>query len=228
MASAQYNPRVTRRLLALFAKAPVAGQVKTRLVPPLAGEDAARLYEAMLLDVVDLHAAWGGALALWYTPAAALEWFRRRVPAAYRLLPQEGPDLGRRMAHLFRVHAAEGHDAIVLRGTDSPTLPACRVDAAFAALEAADLVVCPDRDGGYNLIGLRAPHDELFDLAMSTASVLEQTLERARVLGLRLDVLPRHYDVDTAEDLALLRADPAALACRRTARWLAAHPRAGR
>ena len=211
-----------QRVLALFAKAPAPGQVKTRLVPPLSPVQAAELYEAMLRDILDQHAGSGSAdRALWYTPADALPWFQAAVPASFGLYPQLENALPARMAHLFRVHAREGYREIVLRGTDSPTLPLERVENAFEALARVDLVLCPDRDGGYNLIGLREPRDELFGLEMSTASVLAETLERARATGLRAELLPAHYDVDTAEDLRLLRADLAAGSAPRTARWLA-------
>ena len=209
------------RVLALFAKRPVPGRVKTRLSPPLSPGAAASLYEAMLLDVLDQHArARGLDLALWYDPPEAAEWFRRAAPGGYRQLPQRGADLPGRMRNLFRAHAAEGYTRMVLRGTDSPTLPAERIDQAFAALERGDLVLCPDRDGGYNLIGLRAPCDALFDLEMSTGGVLEQTLARAREEDLRPLLLPPHHDVDTATDLELLRPELSEVRTPRTLRWL--------
>ncbi len=212
------------RVLALFAKAPVAGAVKTRLCPPLLPSEAAALYEAMLRDILAQHAAAPVAdLALWYSPDEAADWFRANAPPVYALAAQVGPDLGARMALLFRAHASDGYRQILLRGTDSPTLPAARIDEAFLALENADLVLCPDRDGGYNLIGLRAPCDALFELVLSTASVLDATLARARALGLRASLLAPHYDVDTAADLALLRADLDPARTPRTQRWLAAH-----
>ena len=208
-----------RRILALFAKAPVPGQVKTRLAGALSLESAAALYEAMLLDILDQHAAERDcARALWFAPAEARAWFQAFEPAGWRILPQAGADLAARMATLFRVHADEGFDRIVLRGTDSPTLPVARVAEAFTALERAELVLCPDRDGGYNLIGLRGACDPLFALELSHAGVLSQTLANARSLGLRAELLPAHYDVDTHEDLVRLVPE---LDAERTPRTLA-------
>ena len=193
-------------LLALFAKAPIPGQVKTRLCPPLSLSEAASLYEAMLLDILEQHASFRGAdRVLWYSPPEAASWFEPAAAQGYRLRPQQGSDLAARMRTLFRVHAREGYGRIVLRGTDSPTLPLERVSSAFEALERVDLVLCPDRDGGYNLIGLRRPIDALFDLELSTASVLERTLARASESGLCVEILPPHHDVDTAADLAEMR-----------------------
>jgi hypothetical protein len=203
---------VARRVLALFAKAPVPGAVKTRLAPELTAEGAAAFYEAMLLDVLDQYAdARDCELALWFTPDESRDWFEKHSPQRFRLLQQRGADLAERMRALFQFHASEGFERIVLRGTDSPTLPASRVAQAFAALEHAPLVLCPDLDGGYNLIGQSAPHDALFDLELSRASVLAATLSRARELGLRAELLPAHHDVDTWQDLVRLGAelDPA-------------------
>ena len=208
-------------MLALFAKAPVPGQVKTRLVPPLSSEQAAALYEAMLLDIVEQHDRVPGTdRVLWYTPDDAAEWFERVLPPGWELRPQRGDSLAARMAQLFREHAAEGYDRMVLRGTDSPTLPLERIEAAFEALERADLVLCPDQDGGYNSIGLSAPRDQLFELQTSSASLLQETLERARSVGLRAVTLAPHYDVDTAADLSRLRADAEPRSTPRTCRWL--------
>jgi rSAM/selenodomain-associated transferase 1 len=199
----------------------VAGQVKTRLSPPLTPEQAADLYRAMLLDVLDQHATRTDVeLVVWYTPRSAFEWFRASVPSRYRLLPQYGSDLGARMAHLFRVHHAEGYSRIVLRGTDSPTLPGERIREALERLETAEVVLCPDLDGGYNLIGLRAPCDALFSLEYSHSSVFEQTVARARAAGLSVAILPAHHDVDTGEDLERLSDTASEAWTPRTLHWL--------
>ena len=213
--------RKSRSVLALFAKAPAAGQVKTRLCPPLSLAQAAELYEAMLLDILDQHRDESVALALWYTPAAAEAWFKAHAPRAYALYTQQGPTLPLRMRALFHTHAQQGYTRIVLRGTDSPSLPAERIAEAFEALERADLVLCPDRDGGYNLIGLRGPADALFEVEMSTSNVLEWTVDRGRALGMRVELLTPHHDVDTAADLELLVGELCERSTPRTRAWLA-------
>ena len=203
---------MARRVLALFAKAPIPGEVKTRLAPQLTPERAAAFYEAMLLDVLDLHAfAPDCELALWFTPDESEQWFAKHAPQRYRRIAQRGETLAERMRALFQQHEREGFTRVVLRGTDSPTLPESRIAQAFAALEHAPLVLSPDRDGGYNLIGQCAPHDALFDLELSRASVLAATLARARELGLSAELLPAHHDVDTWADVVRLGAelDPA-------------------
>ncbi len=215
-----------RSLLALFARRPAPGQVKTRLAPAIGAEQAAVLYEAMLLDIVDQHARSERDLALWYTPEDAEPWFREHLPAAYRLFAQRGPDLASRMRVFFQAHADEGYDRIVLRGTDSPSLPEERIEEAFAALDQADLVLCPDLDGGYNLVGLCAPCDQIFDIPMSIASVLDETLARAEHVGLFTHLLEAHHDVDTADDLERLAGDIDPRRVPRTARFIRAQRRA--
>jgi hypothetical protein len=198
-------PAAPRRVLALFAKAPLPGLVKTRLSPPLSAHQAAALYEAMLEDIVDQHDAQRDcARALWFWPESARAWFARFHARGWALHAQLGESLAERMARAFRAHAAAGFERIVLRGSDSPTLPEARIREAFAALERAPLVLCPDRDGGYNLIGLCGACDALFALELSHASVLARTLALAREQGMRADLLPAHHDVDTAADLAAL------------------------
>jgi rSAM/selenodomain-associated transferase 1 len=195
--------------------------VKTRLCPPLSPEQAADLYRAMLLDVLEQHAHSPPAeRVVWYTPAQAVGWFRDHVPEGYRLLPQQGESLGARMAHVFRVHHAEGFRSVVLRGTDSPTLPDERVARAFDLLERVDLVLCPDLDGGYNLVGLNNPCDALFELEMSHATVFDQTMACARRFDLAVEVLPAHHDVDTASDLKRLLPELTRSRTPRTFRWL--------
>ncbi len=208
-------------VLSLFAKAPIPGQVKTRLSPALSAEDAAAGYEAMLLDTLDQHRSLRGHdRVLWFAPESARAWFESKAAGDFALRVQQGDRLAARMRFLFQTHAAEGYTRMLLRGTDSPTLPLSRIEQAFAALEKCDIVICPDCDGGYNLIGLDKPHDEVFDLPMSTSNVLEATLERARLLGLRSEVLEPHYDVDEFEDLDRLEVDLDPVLTPRSLRWL--------
>lgn len=208
---------MTGPVLGLFAKYPEPGQVKTRLAPPLSLEQAAGLYRAMLLDIFEQSAHQAGARrALWFSPAEHRSWFATQA-VGFELYLQQGDGLGRRMHHFFETHSAEGSRAMVLRGTDSPTLPTSQIALAFGALDQADLVIGPGPDGGYNLIGLREPCAELFKPAMSQGELLRQTLDAAAELGLRTRLLEPFPDVDTIEDLRALEPGPGA---PRTARWI--------
>jgi hypothetical protein len=198
--------------------------VKTRLCPPFTSDQAARFYAAILADVLDATLAGCRALELEAVLAVHPPEAAARVPAppGFRREPQQGADLAARMEHAMARELAAGRPAL-LRGSDSPTLGAATLEAALAALARSDLVLCPDRDGGYNLVGLARPAPGLFDHPMSTASVLDDTLAHARRLGLSHTLLPAGFDLDTAADLALLaearRAGAAAL-CPRTLAFL--------
>lgn len=216
--------------LVVFARQPVPGRVKTRLCPPFSAEQAAALYRAMLADVLEASAGFasrlGLELLLAVTPGSACAELARMAPASYQVVPQRGASLAERMTWAVSEQAAAGHDRILLRGSDSPVLDGESVAQAFTALEEVELVLCPDRDGGYNLVGLRAPAPGLFDHPMSTERVLDDTLACAARLGLRTRVQPARFDVDRAEDLALLAAARAAGAgalCPRTLAYLDTH-----
>lgn len=211
----------------VFAKAPVAGRVKTRMIPPLTPDQAAGLYAAMLADVLDATAEFaarrGLDAVLAIDPPEVCGEMARRAPPGYRVVAQRGPGLSARMAWAVSELAAAGRDRVLVRGSDSPALESGTLDAALDALSDCDLVVCPDLDGGYSLVGLRRPAPGLFDHPMSTERVLDDTLANAERLGLRSRVLPPRFDLDTAEDLAHLaraRSQGAAPNCRRTLAFL--------
>ena len=215
--------------LVVFAKAPQPGRVKTRLSPPLSSVEAADLYRCLLLDALDESVAAAAALGLEAVlavdPPSATAELAAQSPAGFRAIAQTAGELGARMSHVARQAAAAGAPFALLRGSDSPCLDRVVLRDAVAALAGADLVICPDRDGGYNLVGLgmRAlewgPSGRLFDHPMSTPTVLRETLERAERLQLLAAQLPPGFDVDCYEDLRWLaarRLEPGTLPCRRT------------
>lgn len=216
-----------RGSIVVFAKRPAAGEVKTRLCPPFTPEQAAAFYAEMLADVLDttaLHAArlaLEPVLAVW--PPEAVPHLAGQAPPVYRVVAQRGPGLAARMARAFDEQWAAGHTRVLVRGSDSPALDGEAFDQTLAALEGYDLVLCPDLDGGYNLVGLRTPAPGLFHHPMSTGRVLEDTLANAGRLGLRAHSLAARFDVDTHRDLerlAEVRAAGRAAGCRRTLAWL--------
>ncbi len=210
--------RSTQRLTAVFAKAPRAGEVKTRLVPPLSAEQAATLAEAMLEDEVErLAASDAFRTAVAYAPAQARAWFAERFPGV-ALCGQAGHGLAARLEHFFATElAAGGASTVVVVGSDAPTLDVQRVVEAHRRLEGGcDVVLGPDGSGGYYLVGLARPRPELFTrVEMSTPDMFARTVALAEELGLSVALLPQGLDVDTERELDELRReceqrDPAA------------------
>jgi rSAM/selenodomain-associated transferase 1 len=193
--------------LAIMTKAPRAGQVKTRLVPPLTPEQAAKLNICFLRDTASAIAQacdkTGQARGVGvYTPVAAESAYNDILPLDFDLLPQRGDGFGERLAFavtdLFRC----GFGGVCLIDSDSPTVSADIYAKAVELLsKPGDRVVLgPSDDGGYYLIGLSRPHPELFErIDWSTERVLEQTKQRAQEIKLEISLLPIGYDVDDAK-----------------------------
>jgi uncharacterized protein len=194
--------------LAVMAKAPVAGQVKTRLVPPLTEERAAEFYRALLLDQLEnLSGIAFADLYLAYTPSEAAAWARSVIPPGFHSFPQRGNDLGERMNAIFTELWDRGHRNVVLIGSDLPALPLSYLKTAFDLLATQRAVLGPSRDGGYYLVGLNRPTPEIFqNMTWSHNQVLGQTLARLNDHKIKVELLPEWFDVDTAADLKSLGA----------------------
>jgi rSAM/selenodomain-associated transferase 1 len=194
--------------LVVMAKAPLAGEVKTRLCPPLTPAEAAELYRCFVLDTVERVRKLATVQPVMaYTPPAGRAWFEELVPD-FILMPQQGADLGVRMATCFERLFTQGYTGVLLTGSDLPTLPLAHLQRAAACLTVPgiDVVLGPSEDGGYYLIGLRHLYPELFeDMVWSTAQVYAETVRRAEACGLTVASLPPWFDVDTPAELERLR-----------------------
>lgn len=211
------------RVLLVVAKRPAAGQTKTRLCPPLNGEAAAALYGCFLRDTLEvMRQVPGVARGIGYLPEDAADYFHRLAPDL-ALTPQRGADLGERLDHLLTDALSAGARQAVVIDSDSPTLPAEYLAMAFAALDGeADVVLGPCDDGGYYLIGLKRPQPRLLrEVQMSTPFVVRDTVALANEFGLRVQLLPQWYDVDTVAELNRLRVE-----LHETALEVARHTRA--
>lgn len=188
-----------RVAVGVMAKAPVVGEVKTRLTPPLTAEEATSVAVAMLRDVAG-HAAATGA-DVWGVHTGDGERVACHLPPGARLMPQRGRDLGPRLAAAQRDLHEAGYERVLLVGADCPTLDTAYLDRALEVLGHASVVLGPAADGGYTLIGSTHPVPRLFEVTMSTASVLDDTLARAWEVGVDPAVLEPRDDLDTADDL---------------------------
>lgn len=197
--------------LAVMIKAPRAGAVKTRLVPPLDHEEAARLSVCFLRDtasnIADVASTGASEGVAVYTPVGAEAAFNGLLHEGFNLVAQRGETFGERLFHAAEDLLAVGYQSLCLIDSDSPTLPSSfLVDAVRWLAQPGDRVVLgPADDGGYYLIGLKGAHARLFEeITWSTDQVLRQTIERARELELETNLLPAWYDVDDGETLARL------------------------
>ncbi len=191
------------RALLVFVKAPRPGTVKTRLVPLLGPERAARLARALADAVVRATTPVGGDYdrLLFFTPADARAEVEAWLPGE-TWIAQQGDDLGARMAAAFVETFRRGAQRAVVVGSDAPTISRRIVQDALDALDDHDVVLAPAADGGYSLLALAGPQTGLFTgIAWSTPSVLTATVERAGVLGLSVRLLDVVPDIDTVADL---------------------------
>ena len=181
--------------LSIFARLPVPGTAKTRLIPALGEEGAARLYARLLSQTVAAARESGLAFELRVT-GGEIAAFHRLFGDDIAVVDQGGGDLGAKMA---RVQAPA-----LLIGSDCPGVTAPLLVAAARALEERRVVLGPANDGGYYLIGFREPVPFLFeDMEWSTPQVLPETLRRLAARGWGPAILPELADIDTPEDLAL-------------------------
>jgi len=204
------EPIRPRSALALVAKVPIAGAVKTRLSPPLTPEEAAKLSTCFLRDMmrnVSSLKANGTEGVVLYTPADAESLLRDLLPNPCILFAQRGETLGERLINGASELFGNGFESVCLINSDSPTLPREMLETAVSLLarDGDRVVLGPSQDGGYYLIGLKRPHRSLFErIAWSTADVLAHTTERAAEIDLPIELLPTWYDVDDIATLRLL------------------------
>jgi len=188
------------RLLIVFSKNPVAGQVKTRLAASIGDAKALRIYEQLRELTRQAATGSGAAKAIAYSDF---------IPETDLLLTggaeawlQQGGDLGERMHNAFVKGFSLGFSRVALIGTDCPEITPFILDLAFRKLDACDVALGPARDGGFYLAALKRPFPELFlDRTWSTSSVLTDSLRIIRDHARTCDLLPALSDIDTFDDL---------------------------
>jgi rSAM/selenodomain-associated transferase 1 len=194
-----------------MAKAPRAGAVKTRLSPPLTGEQATAISICFLRDTTENLATVAGTAGLIaYTPVGDESLFNGLVPANFKLLAQRGDGFGGRLLAAAEDILACGFGSVCLIDSDSPTVPREAYEQAVANLARPGdrIVLGPAADGGYYLIGLKKAHAAIFEqIRWSTETVAAETRERAREAAIEVVELPLWYDVDDGPTLDILRAE---------------------
>lgn len=203
-------------VILLFAKAPVPGRVKTRLQPVLSAEECAELHASFVADVLEQLAGFSRPCQIeLHTDERTDAWSEFAVAREL----QSGRDLGQRMWTAAHGAFLRGASQVLLLGSDAPTLPPSHIEALLDS--PADIAFGPTEDGGYYAVMFRKLPPGLFDtVEWSTEYTLEQSVRQARRLGLRVDIGPAWYDVDSPADLVRLVIDTLP---PRTRAWLTDH-----
>jgi uncharacterized protein len=193
-----------KRCVILFVKFPGSGKVKSRLAQDMDGDIVRRLYECMVLDVIDMLDQANVPFRICFDPPDAPEPVRQWLGQAYSYMPQTGEDLGARMEQAFIRVFSEGVDDALLIGSDIPSLTAGIVDVAFRSFSVCDAVIGPANDGGYYLIGFKKRTFEpgiFHTITWSTKTVFRETLRRLEKAKFTVRQLPELIDIDTREDV---------------------------
>jgi uncharacterized protein len=200
--------------LAVMAKAPRPGRVKTRLSPPLTLEQSAALNVCFLQDttrnIAEIAATGGVSGIVCYTPVGDEALFDRLLPEGFALIPQRGDGFGERLLAAAQDILGCGFGSVCLIDSDSPTVPAAAYRQAIEALNGAGdrIVIGGCNDGGFYLIGLKKAHRMPFaNIHWSTSTVYTETVSAIADANVELVALPVWYDVDDGETLNLLRGE---------------------
>lgn len=218
--------------IGVMCKAPRPGQTKTRLAKAVGPERAAALSACFLRDVAAAIEAVPDGIGRKaygvYAPAGAEAEVRSTLPPSFGMLLQAEGSFGD-LLHNATCALLDTHDCVLLVNSDSPTLPTLfLIDAIEHLRRTGDRVVLgPACDGGYYLIGLKAPHPELFaDIPWGSARVCALTIAQAEAIGLEVALLPEWYDIDDAESFGWLQEEMAGQSRRFTRGGAAASTRA--
>ncbi len=186
--------------LIIFAKVPDKNNVKTRLAGHLTDDQRLKLYTKLLKDTIwKLRCIPDIKTYICYTPASAEGYFNRIGLAVF---PQSEGDIGKRMFEAIQYVLAKGYERVVLVGVDIPGLSDLIVTDAMNMLALNDVVFGPAQDGGYYLVGLRKPIEDLFEgIEWSTKDTLKQSIRRAESLGLTVSFTEVLSDIDTIDDV---------------------------
>lgn len=196
---------MSRNLLIIFVKAPRPGEVKTRIAESIGAQAACDAYLA-LVEVLIGNLRTLSNVQVRYTPDDALLEIPQWIQPTWTTAPQGAGDLGRRLSSAFDDAFSSGAERVVIIGSDCPDIAQTDIESAWAALENHDVVLGPAEDGGYWLIGLRAPQPALFnEIAWSSDTVFQTTVARAATNDLSVHVLRKLSDIDTIEDLRRLQ-----------------------
>ena len=214
--------QINNRVLVIMAKAPKPGMVKTRLAQSLPSAAVISLYRCLLEDTVTLARSLSGVDMAVMCPESDKEELANFLGNSVQIVGQKGAGLAAGLTSVFRHFTATGLRHVIAFNSDSPHLAPSVLHHAFQILSSSDVVVGPTHDGGYYLVGAKAPHPTLFESdGLGTSSALERLVRRIRTLGLSTGLTEPFYDIDVAGDLIRLAGELRLVPARapRTAAW---------
>ena len=204
-----------KKAIICFTRVPQPGKTKTRLMGLLTGAQCAQLHWAFLRDLARIYTTLDTDLFVFHTPDPEWERLKPVFPMAKAFYPQAGDGLGEKMNSALNEILALGYDTVVLTGADLPAMTAAHLQSGFDVLARADVALGPTADGGYYLVGVKAPAPYLFEnQTYGAGSVFDRTAQAAAAAGRTLAPALPCDDVDTPEDLRALRPDPDSHTCR--------------
>jgi rSAM/selenodomain-associated transferase 1 len=191
---------VVKKLLIVFTKNAQLGKVKTRLAAAIGDDEALHAHKLLVeKTTIQLSSILSDKVVYYSDHIEDDDLFSTN---GYHQHVQFGEDLGQRMQHAFSAEFTKGYTSIVMIGTDCPDLEEENITEAFELLKSNELVLGPAHDGGYYLIGLSSPKEELFSgIEWSTSSVFKKTIEIAKIAQMSVGILPTKRDIDTFDDL---------------------------
>ena len=194
-----------KKAIICFTRVPQPGKTKTRLMGLLTGDQCAELHWAFLRDLARIYETMNIDFFVFHTPDPGWEALKSVFPKAKGFHPQAGDGLGERMNHALNQVLSLGYDAVVLTGADLPAMTAAHLQSGFNVLDWADVALGPTKDGGYYLVGTKAPSPYLFEnQTYGAGSVFDRTAAAAEAAGRTLAPALPCDDVDTPEDLRTL------------------------
>jgi rSAM/selenodomain-associated transferase 1 len=178
------------------------------MIPSLDPGAVSNLYYNFLLDKIEQVKNIEAQSFIAYTPETEFAFFQMILPSGFDLIKQVGADLGERLANISGSLFGQGFKKVLILDSDTPNLPVDYIIKGFERLDNSDVVIGPCEDGGYYLIGLRESQPHLFrDIPWSTSRVTELTVNKAKMEGLKVSLIEKWYDIDTIDDLLLLKSD---------------------
>lgn len=191
--------------LILMTRIPIPGKTKTRLMDVFTGERCADIHKCFLLDLFNVFKSINHRVDIYltYTPEDSFHIIEGMIPDYIKAFPQQGQELGERMANAMEYVFESNYSKVVLMGADIPETQPEDIIESLKLLNENDIVLNPTYDGGYYLVGMNGLHREIFNknLKWGKKSVLEGTIDIANSINLRVGLGPKHRDIDTKEDL---------------------------